>query len=218
MTSHSRGWLRDPSARSRVLVAAAAGLLVGIPVSATAAQWRFSLLLGWMTAATVFVAWTWATIWPMPAAETRTHAGREDPSQATSDLVILGAAIASLGAVGLFLSGGSSGSSAKALTAELSVVSVALAWATVHTVFTTRYARLYYTDPHGGIDFNEDADPRYRDFAYLAFTVGMTFQVSDTNISRQEIRDTILRHMLLSYLLGAIVIAVTINLVAGLAK
>jgi uncharacterized membrane protein len=163
-------------------------------------------------------------MWPLSAVQTRVRACREDPGQATSDLVIIGAAVASLAAVGVFLSGGGSGSaggsggSDKVLTAALSVVSIALAWWTVHTVFTARYARLYYVDSAGGISFNEDAEPRYRDFAYLAFTVGMTFQVSDTDISRQAVRDVLLRHMLLSYLLGAVVIAATINLVAGLAK
>lgn len=72
----------------------------------------------------------------------------------------------------------------------------------VHTVFTLKYARLYYTGTDGGI----------------SFTVGMTFQVSDTDVSDKGIRRTILRHMLLSYVFGAVIIAVTINLVAGLTK
>ena len=170
-----------------------------------------------MLAAAVFVAWMWTTIWPMSAADTRRHACREDAGQATSDAVVLVAAVASLGAVALLLSG-SQASGSKDVVAALGVSSVALAWATAHTVFTARYARLYYVNSFGGVDFNEDSDPRYRDFAYLAFTVGMTFQVSDTDITRQRFRDTVLRHMLLSYLLGAVVIATTINLIAGLAK
>jgi uncharacterized membrane protein len=88
----------------------------------------------------------------------------------------------------------------------------------VHTVFTARYARLYYTGEDGGVDFHEEARPSYSDFAYLAFTVGATFQVSDTDISSNEIRRTVLRHSLLSYLFGAIIIAATVNLLAGLAK
>jgi hypothetical protein len=72
-----------------------------------------------MAAAAVFVAWMWATLWPMTGAESRAHACREDPGQATSDLVILGAAVASLGAVGLFLTGGGTGGSAKDVTAAL---------------------------------------------------------------------------------------------------
>ena len=67
-----------------------------------------------------------------------------------------------------------------------------------------------------GVDFNQDAPPRYTDFAYLGFTIGMTFQVSDTELTAPEVRVTALRHALLSYLFGAVILAATINLVAGL--
>jgi uncharacterized membrane protein len=76
--------------------------------------------------------------------------------------------------------------------------------------------RLYYSDDPGGINFHDPEPPRFRDFAYLAFTVGMTYQVSDTEIGLASIRATVLRHALVSYLLGAVVLAVTINLIAGL--
>jgi uncharacterized membrane protein len=96
------------------------------------------------------------------------------------------------------------------------VGSVALSWSVVQTVFISHYARLYYGHPDGGIDFNQEAPPRYSDFAYLAFTVGMTFQVSDTDLKTPALRATALRQALLSYLLGAVILATTINLVAGL--
>jgi uncharacterized membrane protein len=83
-------------------------------------------------------------------------------------------------------------------------------------VFISHYARLYYSHPPGGIDFNQEAPPRYSDFAYLAFTIGMTFQVSDTDLQTAALRATALRQALLSYLLGAVILATTINLVAGL--
>lgn len=67
---------------------------------------------------------------------------------------------------------------AKAFITALAAASVLLSWATVHSVFTLRYASLYYTTG-GGIDFNEDRLPTYGDLAYLAFTIGMTYQVSD---------------------------------------
>ena len=108
----------------------------------------------------------------------RRAAVREDSGHKTTDVLVVLAAVASLGAVALLLSSGSS--SGKDLQALLSVGSVALAWASVHTMYTTRYARLYYTGEDGGIDFNEHEPPTYIDFAYLAFTIGMTFQVSDT--------------------------------------
>lgn len=86
----------------------------------------------------------------------------------------------------------------------------------MHTVLTLRYALLYYTGRHGGIDFNQSGDPAYVDFGYLAFTLGMNYQVSDTDLQNRPIRATALRHALLSYLLGAVVLATVINLVAGL--
>ncbi len=100
--------------------------------------------------------------------------------------------------------------------AFVGVLTVAASWFAVHTLFTVHYARLYYSDEPGGINFHDPEPPRFRDFAYVAFTVGMTFQVSDTEICLTSIRATVLRHALLSYLLGAVVLAVTINLIAGL--
>jgi uncharacterized membrane protein len=97
----------------------------------------------------------------------------------------------------------------------LGVVSVVLAWAIVHTVYTLRYADLYYS-LGGGIDFNANDDPDYRDFAYLAFTIGMTYQVSETNIQSNFLRRTALKHALLSFVFGTAIIAMTINVVAGL--
>ena len=209
---------RGASAVARLLVALAVGVLIGVAASLPGA-WPEGVLFGWIAAGIVFVTWMWVTIWPMNAAATAAHACREDPGRAATETTVLVAAVASLGAVAVFLAGGSSGPTAADGQAALTVVSVALAWATVHTIFTTRYARLYYIDTDSaGVDFNEQTPPQYSDFAYLAFTIGMTFQVSDTDLKTKAIRSTALRHALLSYMFGAIIIAVTINLVAGLAK
>jgi uncharacterized membrane protein len=111
--------------------------------------------------------------------------------------------------------GGAHGAT-KAYLLAIGLISVVLSWLCVHTVFTLNYARLYYQDEPGGIDFNEPDRPDYRDFAYLAFTIGMTFQVSDTNLTTKPIRRTALRHALVSYLFGAVIIALVINIVASL--
>ena len=141
----------------------------------------------------------------------------EDPSRATTGAVIVVAAVASLAAVGFILvQATSTKGSSQDLLAGVGVLSVALSWFTVHTVFTLRYARLYYVGPDGGVNFNQDAPPRYLDFAYLAFTIGMTFQVSDTDLQTGSIRATALRRALLSYLFGAVILATTINLISGL--
>ena len=104
----------------------------------------------------------------------------------------------------------------KGLLVGLSVASIVLAWSTVHTVYTLRYAHLYYRVKDGGVDFNDSASPCYVDFAYLALTVGMTFQVSDTDLQTTAFRHLALRHALLSYFFGVLIIATTINLIAGL--
>ena len=77
---------------------------------------------------------------------------------------------------------------------------------------------LYYAEPIGGIDFTQEPDPTYRDFAYVGFTIGMTFQVSDTDIGKSTIRTAVLRHALLSFVFGSVILAITINLLAGLGK
>ena len=104
----------------------------------------------------------------------------------------------------------------KGLLAALGLVSIAVSWLTVHTIFTLRYALLYYAGPVGGVDFHSGERPSYRDFAYLAMTIGMTFQVSDTDLASTAIRATVLRHALLSYLFGSLILAAAVNLVAGL--
>jgi uncharacterized membrane protein len=142
---------------------------------------------------------------------------REDPTRWVSDVVILSASVASLGGVGYVVAAGSKLSGAGSLEAAVvGILTVGASWFAVHTLFTVHYARLYYSDDPGGIDFHDPNPPRFRDFAYLAYTVGMTFQVSDTEIGLTSIRATVLHHALLSYLLGAVVLATTINLIAGL--
>lgn len=200
----------------RLVICLAVGLAVGVLVSIPLSL-NIGLLLGWMAGAALSTGWIWLIIWPMEPEETAAHAVREDAGRAVSDVVVLVASVASLGAVASLLLTRSSGSG-KDVLAALAVVSVGLAWATVHTLFTLRYARLYYSGPDGGIDFNEAEPPRYSDFAYLAFTIGMTFQVSDTDLQTKDMRGTALRHGLLSYVFGTIIIATTINLVAGLGR
>ncbi|MFC0438273.1 putative membrane protein [Kutzneria buriramensis] len=207
----------DVPAGIRTLASVVLGAIVGV-VCTVFAGWRYGLLVGWLAGAGTFVLWLWVIIWPMSAERTKSHAVREDPGRAVANVVVLAAAVASLVAVGALLSAGGGGAGAETVQALVSIGAVGVAWAAVHTVFTTRYARLYYSDTAGGVDFNEDEPPSYGDFAYLAFTIGMTFQVSDTDLTTREIRRTALRHALLSYLFGAVIIATVINLVAGLGK
>ncbi|WP_082538145.1 DUF1345 domain-containing protein [Angustibacter sp. Root456] len=200
----------------RLAVSAAVGVVVGVAAWAFGGA-LFAPALAWDAAAATMLAWTWWIIWPLDADDTAAHATREDPSRAASDALLLGAAIASLAAVVLILVRASSTKGVAAdLQAALGVLTVLLAWLVVHTVFTLRYARLYYSGTDGGVDFNQDDEPCYSDFGYLGFTVGMAFQVSDTALTTRAMRSTALRHALLSYLFSTVIVATTINLVAGI--
>jgi uncharacterized membrane protein len=200
-----------------VLIAAAIGCVFG-PLMALVVTWQGAVLLGWDAAATFFVTSVWLKIGRLDAAATKTVAVREDPSVVLADLMIIGAGLACLGAVGLVLiKAANSHGELKALLISIGVLSVGLSWAALHSVFTLRYARLFYrSDPPGGIDFNEDGLPDYLDFAYLSFTIGLTFQVSDTNLTSKGFRRLALRHAILSFLFGAVIIGLTINVVASL--
>jgi uncharacterized membrane protein len=209
---------RGSTARMKLIVSlVAAG--AGSAVAALTGAGRATPLIGWDILALVFCAWVWATIWRLDPEATARHAVREDPSSPLADVVLLGAAIASLIAVAIVLAGtGHASQIARYMETGLALLSVLVTWTLIHTVFTLKYARLYYSAPSGGISFNEADKPDYPDFAYLSFTIGMTFQVSDTNIESKQIRRLALRHAWLSFPMGAVIIATTINVIAGLAK
>jgi len=202
----------------RLGIAVAVGVVAG-GLTAAAQAWRLAPMALWDGIALYWVVATWITVWPMDAQSTAAHATSEDPGWRVSDTLLGTACVVSLLAVGLVLvEAGSAEGAAKGGLVGAGVVSVILSWTTVHTVFALRYARIYYGGRDGGVSFNQDEKPCYVDFAYLAFTLGMTFQVSDTDLQTKEIRRQALKHALLSYLFGTVIVATTINLVAGLTK
>lgn len=190
------------------LAAVAAGLL---------ASWDYALVAGWIVAAASYTAWVWLRVGRMGPEQTREHATREDPSRGLADTLLVVASLASLAIVVLVLVRAASADGLeRGVLASLAIASVALSWALIHTLFMLRYASLYYGGEAGGVDFNQKDEPDYGDFAYLSFTLGMTYQVSDTALGSRAFRMTALRHALLSYLFGAVILATVINLVAGL--
>ena len=193
-----------------------AGVVVGAFVSVWSA-WQLSVIAGWSVAGASLTAWVWISVAPFDADRTRSHATREDSSRVSAQLLLISACVASLGGVGLDLVKASQAHGVgKAGLDVIAVVTVIVSWSVVHTVYALRYAHEFYTPPVGGIDFkNDDDPPDYQDFAYVAFTVGMTFQVSDTDIQKRTIRRSLLRHALLSYLFGAVILAVTVNVIAS---
>jgi uncharacterized membrane protein len=210
--------LHDVSARTESLIAGSIGVLAGIAVAAIASP-KVAALIGWDVAAVVYLAWVWLKIARLDEKETARLAEREDPTRTTADVLVLSAATASLIAVGAILARvGALDTTAELMRFLLGLASVVLSWAVVHTVYTLRYARLYYEGDDGGVDFNEREPPCYSDFAYLAFTIGMTFQVSDTDLQTKQLRRLALGHALLSFVFATGILATTVNLVASLSS
>jgi uncharacterized membrane protein len=196
------------------LFAGAATLAVALVIGAA---WPIALSASWGVAALVIVVWVWVRVGRMDAASTKAHARAEDFSRPAADAAVLAASVGSLVAIGYtVLTAGHRHGTTKALLILLALAVVTLSWLTVHTLYMLRYGDTYYGDPIGGIDFNEEEPPSYHDFAYVAFTIGMTFQVSDTNLTTSAIRRLALRHALLSFVFGAVILALAINSVASL--
>ena len=204
--------------RLRFLAMLVAGLAAAALTGASG-RWIQAPAAGWATGALVYVAWVWLVIGRMDPQQTQAHATAEDPSRGTTDLLILAANLASLLAVAVVIvDSHRSDGGTQVGGAVLVLASVALSWMLVQTLFTLRYAKHYYGgEKVGGVSFNQDEPPQYTDFAYLATSLGMTYQVSDTNLENPQIRREALKHSLLSYVFGTVILAATINLVLGLA-
>ncbi|GAA2466273.1 DUF1345 domain-containing protein [Winogradskya humida] len=194
----------------KALISLLAGVVAGVLTALLGAPGP-APLAGLIVGAATVLAWVWVVSWPQDAAGTKALAERETGSRGT-DSAILAAAVGGLAVV---ISAIVNANDNNAMVI-LSVVAVVLSWALVNTVFAFKYARSYYFETDGGIDFNQDAPPSYSDFAYLAFTVGMSYAISDTNSTSTEIRRLVLAHALLSYAFGTGILAVAINLLASL--
>lgn len=202
--------------RLRWAIAALLGVAAAVPVSATLGI-PAGILTGWGVLALVSMVWVLRQIWPMDAEATRAHATAEDPGRNTARLIAVVGSLVSLAAVGVVVVQARHADGLDAIfLAGIAVLSVVSSWALIQTDYLLRYARIYYEDDARGISFNQTEDPEYTDFIYFSVGLGMTYQVADTNISRNVIRRIIIAQTMLAYLFGAGIIATVINLITGL--
>ena len=197
-----------PRLAGAVLLGAAVGVAVGL-----SARELLGALAGIAVTQLAFVVAGWAVLWPMDAAATHRNARREDFRPVGEELVVVAVASCGLVAIVLLLLLGASDTGH--VGAAMALFGVFMAWAALHLMYATRYAYVYYA-AGGGIDFNSDQQPAYRDFFYFSYNLGMTYQVSDTSVSSTTVRAIVLRHTLLSYVFGTSILATAINLVVGL--
>jgi uncharacterized membrane protein len=197
-----------------VLVAIGVGLAVGHRFS-----WPIATLAGWNAGGLLMVILSWLRIATYDEVRTAERAAGDDPGRtAVYALVLLTSAASLLSATAIVRHARALSPTETGLLIALCLSTVALSWTVTHTAFTLRYAHLYYRDDAegvGGIEFAGGRPPCYGDFAYLAFTIGMCFQVSDTTITSRQIRATVLRQAVLSFAYNTAILAFVLNLVFG---
>ena len=222
----------------RAVTAFIAGLIVTVVLLPFAA-WGLALTGGWDTATLAFLLPAWSVVIRADSSRAPQLAAREDqtegsgrqlaraaagcprrPDRRPARGLLVGASVASLLGAGyaLHLAGRENGAS-RVLLIGVAVLTVMLSWTVINTVYTMRYADQHFRSKQGGIAFGTEQDqqlPGYRDFAYVAFTIGMTYQVSDTTLRDPRIRRTVLAHATLSYVFGVVIVAGTVNLISGL--
>jgi len=171
-------------------------------------------------AAVLFNAWI--VVFTCSPAQIRQIASKEDSSRLFVFVIVLISSLASMVTV-LFLVLSKSSSPDRDLYIAVAIAGMLLSWIMVHTTFCFHYAYMYYgnddeqPETHAeGLDFPDEKAPDYLDFAYFAFVIGMTFQVSDVVITSREIRRQVLVHGLLAFALNTFVVALSVNLIAGL--
>jgi uncharacterized membrane protein len=202
----------------RALVCLAIGAVTGV-IAAVALDPRLGPLVAWCTAGLIALVWVWRICWRQDPAGTERLAREESSSRVTDDAIIA-ACFVSIAAVVLALvqSRNQSDPVSVALVI-LGVLGTMVAWALVNTVYAFKYARMYFLDQgEGGFDVKQERAPTYSDFAYFAFTIGMSYAVSEIEPTSSNIRRKALPHALLSYLFGTVLIAVAINLVTNLGQ
>jgi uncharacterized membrane protein len=205
----------------RAVTVLIAGLIVAV-VLLPFAPWGMALLGGWDAAALTFLLSIWPIIIRADSARAAQLAAREDQTEGSARALLVGASVASLLGVGyaLILAGRDS-AAPRVLLIGSAVLTVMLSWTVINTVYTLRYADLHFRSKPGGIAFGDENGqerPSYRDFAYVAFTIGMCYQVSDTTLRDPRIRRAVLAHAILSYLFGVVIVAGSVNLISGLIR
>ncbi|TCD12543.1 DUF1345 domain-containing protein [Pedobacter frigidisoli] len=176
------------------------------------------IMLGWDFFCLVLITLHWYMFFNTSAEETHLKAKMQDETRSEIFGIVVVSTFAGLLAVILLLIS----KDIEPLDLVVAISGMFLSWFLVHTTFSMRYAHLYYgdsdTNKGSGLGFPGDHEPDFIDFAYFSFVLGMTFQVSDVEISSRKIRRLSLLHSLIAFIFNTVIVALTINALAGLSK
>ncbi|MEP6676673.1 MAG: DUF1345 domain-containing protein [Ferruginibacter sp.] len=205
----------------RVMLSISVSALVYLLIYNLLLDLMLTLSIVWVAFALTFIITSWIVFFKLPVEEIVIKANKEDGSRTFVMLSILLSSFASMVIVLLLIISGKHPGH-EFFTLLIAVAGIVVSWVLVHTIFSFHYAHMYYftkaddTPDTEALEFPGNTKPDYLDFAYFSFVIGMTFQVSDVEISSKLIRRTVLAHSLLSFALNTFVVALTINLIAGL--
>jgi uncharacterized membrane protein len=220
--SRDTGVFNRLHAKHRLLISGGIALVVYFSMLRSDISSITQIMIGLDVFAIVLVTMSWINFFTTPQHELRNQAKEQDGSRILVFVIILLAAAASLLGVVLLLVSEEKQETARWIKIIAAVAGMFFSWMLVHTTFAYRYAHLYYANHESkanqdveGLEFPDDNKPDFLDFAYFSFVLGMTFQVSDVEISEKKIRRLALLHGLISFLYNTTLIAMTINILAS---
>ena len=209
--------------KHRIFISLGIALLAFLQVFQGSLDRLVMAMIVWNAFAFSFIGTSWLVFFTRTSERMRVRARQEDGNRVFVFMVILISSFASMFAVLLLVLSKDAGGTPRIIYVPVAVATMLFSWVMVHTTFCFHYAHLYYDDAEhdtnlhaGGLDFPKEEKPDYLDFVYFSFVIGMTFQVSDVQITSRTIRRLALLHGLLAFGLNTFVVALTINLIAGL--
>jgi uncharacterized membrane protein len=211
-------------AHSRLFVALVVSMIVFV-LTIGRLQWSVQAITVWNVFAWIVTLLAWTRILLAGAKTSVQTAKLQDSARFAIFLFVIFASVASLASVAVLIAG-SKGLGRKTLFEHLmlAAATVVSSWFLIHTVFAMHYAHGFYHDEDegpgfssaGGLEFPNEKEPDFLDFAYFSFVIGMTCQVSDVQVSSHSMRRLALVHGLLSFVFNTVILALSINLASGL--
>ncbi len=207
----------------RVLVSLTLAGMTFTGASFLGVHFQTGLTLAWDVFAGTLIGLSAVTFFTLPQKDIQQQAQIQDERHTITFILVLLSIGISFTGILILLHGAGRNLPNPALHRALSLLGIALSWLLLHTVFTLRYAHLYYHEKEenvtpGGLDFPGDEPPDYPDFAYFSFVVGMTFQVSDVEIKSKHIRRVVLLHSFISFVFNTVIVALTISILSSIGK
>lgn len=215
--------LGNTSSRKRFVFSLLTGVIIFLLIKPAGAGSLTHLMIGWDAFCFCMLFLSWSVIFITDPRDTIKRAKTQEPNSFAIFILSIVSIFIGLLAVFLLLSTRYETKTETNITVTAAIIGMIFSWLLFHTIFTLRYAHLYYYDNPdtpdveiGGLRFPGEKYPDFIDFAYYSFVIGMTFQVSDVDITMSRMRHLTLAHSILSFFYNTIIVALTINVIAGL--